>query len=776
MITLARALLVSTSFISSFAYADLTISTSQTVSQPFQTAIDGNITLANTGQVITNGAAGEAFLINSNSGTATVIVDTNNIYGALAIHAKGTDNGITFNIPNRTFGLAEILPGSGITSDNGNAIYIVNSDGNALINNYGILSGGNDGIKLSNSPLSFINNLNTISGEVYSIETDTISFGTNILNIGILNGNILLGGGNILSLNNNSQVNGSIILQNGANDIFWNGGSFNQIQGGNSDSLNIYDTLTSYGPIEIGSININNPLTIYTVNGGITNLNNTFTINVDTTVTANSDISGTGAGTNAGNLILANGQLTLNTFTSNAGSVVQLQLANNEIVVTGGGVAATFAQGSIIMPLQIMIGTFDVVSATGAGSSISDSSILLPSNNNLVTLRKFVHGAPGAQTLRIVSTPTSALANATVNDSTLTGIAQTITQFLFFGSNNGDIQSMIFQLNSISAPDIEASLGTILPPFNYGLVESSIGAMNLVFNMISSNRFTNAVNGIGYGDFQTPLLSMWAEGFGGNIEQNWRQNTPGYTARGAGGVVGLDFELGNCALLGISGSYSRFNVADKSIASKNVAVENRQATLYGWYEPTQDIFIDAMVALSFEDFASNRPINIGAINTAAQGDFGGTQYGALLDVGYQMNKIMPMIRIKYFHLEIPDYIETGAGGLNLIVNNQSLNELAGGVGFETTTTYHTDEMTWVPAASIFALYDFVTSGQTTFANFTGGGVGFSTNGVPPGRGIVDLELGLSVFSHCLGFTATYDLEIRDKFTANAGFLQLTYLM
>ncbi|MFI4937787.1 MAG: autotransporter domain-containing protein, partial [Candidatus Berkiellales bacterium] len=204
---------------------------------------------------------------------------------------------------------------------------------------------------------------------------------------------------------------------------------------------------------------------------------------------------------------------------------------------------------------------------------------------------------------------------------------------------------------------------------------------------------------------------------------------------------------------------------------------------YGWLEFNHNIYLDVIAGLATNEYKTNRVINVNQIHTAAQADFDGTQFGIQSDLGWLLFKdensyLSPFARLRYTYLDLEDYTESGANDFNLSVNNHNPDEFLGGLGlkFGMEIPCPKQNMLYVPEVSALVAYDFDNDGEQTIAGFIGGGPQFATNGVRPGRTILNLDVGLNTYIAQEGIiTVKYDLEWREKFTSNAVYLQYNYL-
>ena len=129
------------------------------------------------------------------------------------------------------------------------------------------------------------------------------------------------------------------------------------------------------------------------------------------------------------------------------------------------------------------------------------------------------------------------------------------------------------------------------------------------------------------------------------------------------------------------------------------------------------------------------------------------------------------------HYNAQSYTETGAGGANLHVDNQTEDTLNLGIGGRAEWLLKLDnDMQLKPNLHASYQYNVLNNDKAdTTASFTGGGGTFSTSGLNPSNSTFDLGAGLKLYNtDNWDFTATYDYLVRTDYNANSGMLRAAY--
>jgi outer membrane autotransporter protein len=374
------------------------------------------------------------------------------------------------------------------------------------------------------------------------------------------------------------------------------------------------------------------------------------------------------------------------------------------------------------------------------------------------------------------------------------------------GTNNPDLLALFGQLDiQLSPQTLTDALESLIPSFNNSLVASAHISMDNAFKVVerriedlfglgplSSEEGTKLVrdnelyNGVNYGDIADiyggrSQFGVWAEFYGDELDQRRRHNVDGFLISATGLAIGGDWDITRCATFGMAGSYTKANDKDKTAQQDTILTRSAQFTLYSYmqpYEPDKGVFLDAMIGVASHQFETLRNIVIGNIYVTPQASFYGLQYGAQVDLGYAFVSddnyyVAPLGRVKYTYLNIDNYTEYGAGGLDLSVANNNIDELIAGVGLKLALKRDYIEAQYIPEFSFMAMYDFSGAAQEMESNFLGGGGPFYTNGIKPAQAIFVYGIGLSArTSDNYIFNIHFDFEKRDHFYGYNAYIQL----
>lgn len=439
------------------------------------------------------------------------------------------------------------------------------------------------------------------------------------------------------------------------------------------------------------------------------------------------------------------------------------------------------------------------------GGTITDGSVINQPHSAVISFIKL--DEPSASPLTTTHIDLMVYRNtyrSLVDDSFTVGVAGALDVLAKGnGTTNQTLLSTLAQLDQLPIIQIvDHAIQSLAPPFNFSLVEGSRIGMNNVFEGIterleelytrhhhivfispSKHRHHDRTpsRGFNYGDGKGEG-SAWIKMLGAHLDQNERDGSDGYTANAGGGSIGIDWGITNCITVGMAGSYTKVSVNDKNENPKDASIKSWQGTAYGWFEFIHGIYIDAMIGSASNNYNTNRDIQVGTFRTGAYADFDGSQWGAMTDLGWsaindEIYFFAPFARLKWIQLKLNDYAEKGAGALNLNIANNEVAEFMGGVGFRIGSIAYSHHIKWVPELTAMIAYDFENDGEVSVASFLGAGPSFSTNGIIPGRTIVDLGFGINAYDAVRSmFTIKYNVELRDNFIANTGFLRWTYFL
>lgn len=665
----------------------------------------------------------------------------------------------------------------------------------------------------------------TITGDV---QTSNVANSTLNLNSGTIAGNLTLQSALGNTVNMAGTTLNTITSGAGVDTFNLTGGTFTTLTGGAGDILNVKASYSTTGDIltvptvnvTAGNFTVNNKLT------GFTNLNvgpnASMTVNSNTVtgaaaavvVGANSTLSvtsgnqlNTGAGDitllNGGALSLANsavqtGALT-NSFNSNAGGIYRMTIEGpgnfGKMQVGAGG--ATLAANSYVAP-QLGSGTFipggttfDVIT----GGPVNDASTLVQPGSLTVT---FAKSTVGGNILRLTAQRSGFAPYA--NTDGAQGVAGALDNIALQGTTNPQLLAVLGQLDLIgNQAQLIEELESLAPPVNYSLVAATHVSMDQMFRsirrriedmrylrtlgsesyqIVGPDNMIDRNSGYNYGDsvYSEASHGGWVQGYGSILDQRRRHEVDGYLGDAAGVAFGMDWGRQG-ALVGGAINFTQVHMVGQTEDENVQNLQSVQGTVYSWIDLTNDIYIDTQFGFSSHHYKTRRNIGIGTITTAAFADFFGVHFGAQTEIGYAFLydnlSVAPLVRLRYTRLSIDDYSENGAGGLNLTVQNQGMNEGIAGVGLRVVGKKEFAQAVYAPEASFMLAYDFYGDGQATSSRFLGGGPLFPTIGIKPAQTMMLFDLGVNVHTYdSYIFTVKGELDLRDHFYGYSGWVNL----
>ena len=727
-----------------------------------------------TGNVISSGNAGQSqtfalsggIIAGNLDGTAGTLANTFNITGGAVtgdVHLGGV--GDTVNLSGATT-LNTITGGGGIDT--------INILPNASKLSFNLLDGkgGNDTL-----------NINT----TFSTSAVTVINSMDLINVN--------DAGTVFSLLNKiTNMGVSLIINPGTTMVM--AGSSVQGTAGAGATVDISGQLTVQGASNITLTGVNAQV----INNGILELTraSNLTITGDRPNTFLNKVGGrlqTDLGIVTPGGLVSPGVMTL---TDAAGPQVFGDLVAGSFVVPN---VVGFVPNGTVVPL---------ITATTPGDTITDLSTLI--NNSAIV--NFVKAGNGTAAITLTANNNSFASFGGSANSGIAGFLDSIA-----GTTDPNFLALLTAFQQIPTAqgviDAEQSLTPV--GTNGSILMSSLTTMGAVFDAASDRsselrgarhrhvrkhrhaavetspmvRVAQKDEGLSYGD-PDGAGALWVRALGGHADQDSRDDFAGYDSDFAGAALGFDWGVNDCVTLGLAGSYAKTSISDDAVNPKDISVKSWQVTGYGWFEYVNGWYLDAMAAYGWNDYDSNRTISVNpnpapgqlSFVTAAQGDFDGHQWGGQADLGWRMwsdncSYFTPFARLRYISTDVDSYTESGADFLNLAVDGTDYHEFLGGLGFRLGTRIESGDVAWIPELTAMIGYDFDLDGSSitaAFPAFTGGASTFATNGMTPGRTIFDLGLGLSAnMSERSTLTLKYNLELRDDYVGNAGYLQFYYL-
>lgn len=671
-------------------------------------------TLTNAGMITGTNADG----IDNQDATITTLTNSGTISGRFGI-TQSDDPALITTLTNS----GTISGATGIENDRGDittltntgtirgtASHAIRSNAGSIttINNSGtIIASGTSGVGvLGARTITEINNAadGVISGPVGSITLNSTTVTGTINNAGTLTGDVSLGEmGNLnITGNDTAVINGSSVIADAVS--YTPGGA-----GGNVTvtSGSRYNNNTTAN-FDVNSFTIENNARLRT-NGARYDVANGFTNNGTLNLANNSAIS------IGGNYTQASGA-TLSISASSDTSFGSLQVFGDATFAAG----TTLAVDVIGTTGSFTNGLTDVVQTSGTLTSstfnVTDNSRLWDfesvADNNSISFNAVQVSAIAESNAAAVGNVNRGAANA-LNILTDNSANQTITNAFAALTTDAEIASAV---------------NATVPNVNNAINNTNLATLGVIQSTIA-DRQAGGGKSAGNG-FIIANQHVWARPFGNFNNQDSKDGITGSDGQTYGITIGADGKTSSGTTLGLAGTYANAN-QETDVGRQEADINTYHLGAYGSHPIAAATDVTFEIGGGLNDNSSERGINFGGLNLTAQADY--TSYSGNIGAGVRhtiplapRTFLRPEARIDYTALFSESYNESGAGALNLQVEDQFFDELVPLVGARLD---HGVSNRWNISANAGVGYDLLNRGNSITSSFVGGGGGFSVQGI-----------------------------------------------
>lgn len=188
---------------------------------------------------------------------------------------------------------------------------------------------------------------------------------------------------------------------------------------------------------------------------------------------------------------------------------------------------------------------------------------------------------------------------------------------------------------------------------------------------------------------------MWARGNYSFGDKDASRTSPAFDADQWSIVGGLDYRLSDNAVLGGSLAYGESSI-EFSADEGALDTESWAVSLYGSVYAAKNFYFDGIVNVANSGYDAERNITYvdgtGLVTADAAGDTDGLTLSGGLSGGYDFLlgglTISPTLGFFYIDTTIDGFTEEGAGGLNLIYDEQTFESLTGNLGLRATYAWN----------------------------------------------------------------------------------------
>jgi outer membrane autotransporter protein len=188
---------------------------------------------------------------------------------------------------------------------------------------------------------------------------------------------------------------------------------------------------------------------------------------------------------------------------------------------------------------------------------------------------------------------------------------------------------------------------------------------------------------------------LWARGNFSFGKKDNSPTSPAFDADQWAFVGGLDYRVSNNSVLGAALSYGSSSVDFKADDGK-LDTDSFSLSLYGSAYAAKNFYFDGIVNYQNSSYDAFRNITyvdgLGLVSADASGDTDGTTLSGGLSAGYDFLlgglTISPNLGFFYIDSRIDGFTEAGAGGLNLIYDEQKFKSMTGNAGLRLTYAWN----------------------------------------------------------------------------------------
>lgn len=305
-----------------------------------------------------------------------------------------------------------------------------------------------------------------------------------------------------------------------------------------------------------------------------------------------------------------------------------------------------------------------------------------------------------------------------------------------------------------------ANIGSRLAALRSGAKGLDFGAFSLNVdgeNLSGRKLAALAAHASGGGASADASFGKWGFFLNGTVnfgDKDKTDNETGFDYSTTGLTAGADYRFSDNFIAGGAFGYAT-NDVDFDSKDGGLETETWHIAAYATSYVTERIYIDAIVEYGWNDYDSKRNIDyqitssLDAVRRQARASFSGTQFGASLGAGYDINEGPVAFGVygkaAYLTVDVDDYRESNAGGLNLEMDGFDATSVTTTLGARVSRVFNTDTAVLVPQARVEWEHEYDNDASTLSARFAAdpSGTTFLIDTDDPDRDYFRIGLGLS---------------------------------
>lgn len=234
--------------------------------------------------------------------------------------------------------------------------------------------------------------------------------------------------------------------------------------------------------------------------------------------------------------------------------------------------------------------------------------------------------------------------------------------------------------------------------------------------------------------------NLWVQSINSFGDQDTDTNAAGYNWKSFGGAMGVDHQINDQFLAGISFAGYGTHV-DGANNSGEADITTLNLSAYSGYinGPTH---VQGGITLGLADNSTKQPYPL--LGVTAKGDYESTIFGSWLSIGHELNldikcpvKVEPTFGLHYLHIHDEAYTQTDGGIMNMSINEQNTDSLVTRLGlnllYDLKLAQGQELCFGLGAFWCHEMLDDQVAGSGTMA-----GNGFAVDGISRGRDAVEV--------------------------------------
>lgn len=252
------------------------------------------------------------------------------------------------------------------------------------------------------------------------------------------------------------------------------------------------------------------------------------------------------------------------------------------------------------------------------------------------------------------------------------------------------------QLTPVTAADTSKFMGIVSNRLNYASENLSYygSGSGPLFAMAEPDTTSENISmydtrpdfaiGNGTTSFGDRKWGFWGQGYGAFGDRKTEAGVDGYQYTIYGTSFGLDYQITDRSILGVTAGYS-FSDVDSSLAGNKSDITGKHIGIYG-NKNTDKWHFDSIFTYSFLEYETERTVSL--MGEKLKGDFDGTGISGYVEARYDWQNhyswfLQPLASFQFSYLNLDSYTESG-GVSSLGYDDQSYNSYKGSLGMKVT--------------------------------------------------------------------------------------------